>query len=211
MKKVFSLLLLMAVISARATAQDYANPDYVKSDYRNNLQPASTFYLGFGGGINHYLGLIGPSVEFQLAEKITVFGGAGLGSWGSKLSFGARYYANYPGKWAFGLGYSVSSGLDHIEFDMPEGYVQNHSSTVKVPFKLKSASTVNLSALRFWTLGKARKNRFNVELGYAVSVAEDRYVIKDSNYELMPAGRYFMNVLQPGGVTLGLGFSFGMN
>lgn len=206
MKKAFFLFLVATGISVKATAQNYAQPVY-----NEELANASSFYLGFGGGINNFLGLIGPSVEYRLAENITVFGGAGMGSWGNKVSFGARYYANYPGRWAFGLGYSVSSGLDDIEFDLPAEYVQNQNSNVKVPFKLKSASTVNLSATRFWTIGKARKNRFNVELGYAVPVAENRYVIKNSNYELMPAGRYFMNIMQPGGVNLGLGFSFAMN
>lgn len=183
-----------------------------KDYYAAPQKTESTLFLGFGTGINNYLGMIGPSLEYRIAPKITVFGGAGLGTWGSKVSAGIRYYGNFPGNWAIGLGVSHSSGLERVEISLPEQYLVGHTGNeeILVPFKLKSANTLNLSANRYWIIGKARKNRFNIEFGYAVPFAENQYEVKNG-YELNRNGIYFMNIMQPGGLNLGLGFSFALN
>jgi hypothetical protein len=207
MKKFIGALVLSLTLSINSFAQEFnTGKDY----YATPVKTESTLYLGFGTGINNYLGLLGPSLEFKLAPKFTVFGGLGLGSWGNKVSAGIRYYGNYPGNWAFGLGVSHSGGLEKIEFNMLEQYVVGQSGNALIPFKLKSANTLNLSANRYWIMGKARKNRFNIELGYAVPFAENQYEIKNG-YSLTREGIYFMNIMQPGGLNLGLGFSFAIN
>jgi hypothetical protein len=207
MKKITGTLIFLLVLSYTSFAQEMSlGKDYYAAPERTG----STLFLGFGTGINNYLGIIGPSLEFQIAPKFTIFGGAGWGSWGNKVSAGIRYYGNFPGNWAVGLGISHSGGLEKIEFNMLPEYVVGQSENVLVPFKLKGANTLNLSANRYWLMGKARKSRFNIEFGYAVPLAENQYEVKDG-YQLTSDGRYFMNIMQPGGINIGAGFSFGLN
>jgi hypothetical protein len=201
MKKLFSVLLVCFAFSFQSFSQEYAA---VKLP-----EPTSKLYFGIGTGLNNYLGLAGVTLEYRVADPITMYGAVGLGSWGSKISVGGRYYGNYPSKWAFGLGYSQASGIENLEMDLPADYVVGYSSTVKVPFKLKSAGTLNFSAMRYWMLGANSKNRFNIELGYAVPVATDPYEINGA-YKLTAYGKAFMNTMQPGGLILGLGLSFGL-
>lgn len=206
MKKIYLSVLVLFTISFNAFSQEFASGPY----YKNESQAASKFFLGFGSGINNYLGLIGPSAECQVASKFTLFGGAGLGSWGNKVSFGGRFYKNYPSNWAFGVGMSHSSGLEKLEVSMPSQYIVGASSNVTVPVKLKSANTLNISATRYWLMGSRRRNRFNLEIGYAAMVAAKQFELLDKRYQLTGQGIDFMNTLQPGGLNLGLGFSFGL-
>ena len=206
MKKFYLSILVVFCASFSAFSQEFASPSY----YKPETEPTSKIYLGLGGGINNYLGLLGPSAEIQVAPKFTLFGGAGLGSWGNKVSFGGRFYNKYPSNWAFGLGISHSGGMDKTDLNLPAEYVVGASSSVTVPVKLKSANTLNISATRFWLIGTRRKNRLNVEIGYAAMLAAKQFVVLDSRYQLTGQGIGFMNTLQPGGLNLGVGLSFGL-
>ncbi len=205
MKKIFFLAALLLGFSSGTMAQDYAKLNY---EYQ---EKSSTFYLGFGGGINNYLGLIGPSVEYQFAQNFTGFGGLGLGSWGNKASIGVRYYSNFPKGWAFGAGLSFSGGQDDVIYKMPENTLVGVSGEADVAFNLNPTSTFNLTATRFWQLGSSGKNRFNIELGYAFALKTRPFTVVDSRIQLNRNGFTYMDILQPGGVILGLGFSFGLN
>ena len=101
MKKTLLLLFLCAMFSFKAFSQDY-----VKTISAPN---ASKTYLGFGSGINNYVGMLGPTIEHQVSKSFTLAAGLGLGSWGYKLSGGIRYYANFPDRWGFGLGFTQAT------------------------------------------------------------------------------------------------------
>lgn len=203
-------LIIAAFVSLGLATSASAQTEYAFKEYNQKYEiPASKFYLGVGTGLNNYLGLIGPSAEYRLSDKITVFGGAGLGSWGWKTSAGLKYYGNFPEGWSFNLGISHATGLDNIEIELPSECVQFASDKTKVPFDLKGANTLNLSAMKYWPLGTFSKTRFNIELGYAIPLGENQYEVKSTDV-LTSKGKYFMNILQPGGLILGLGFSFGL-
>ena len=205
MKKYFILALILCSCAFKGMAQDYVKLNYeVKPAFPN-------FFLGFGGGVNNYLGLIGVSGEYHLASKFSAFGGLGLGSWGNKASVGLRYYSDYPQRWALGAGLSFSGGVNELKLTMPEGTVVGKTGDTDVLFNLKSAATLNLSANRFWFLNSKKTNRFNVELGYAVPLGNRRFEVLNNGYQLTRDGLYFMDIMQPGGFNLGIGFSFGLN
>ena len=173
----------------------------------NSITEPRKFYLGFSTGINQGTGLIGPTVELQMIRNLTVFGGAGLGSWGSKVTGGLKYYINYPGNWAFGIGYSHATGVNDVTVNLADGFIEGQSGQQKTKFKLLPCNTVNISATKYWLLGKQQKNRMHLEFGYAIPTSDNRY---ETAVTLTDKGQNFMKILQPGGLILGVGFSFGL-
>jgi hypothetical protein len=174
----------------------------------SSAQEARKLYLGIGTGINYPTGVLGVSLELQIINNLTAYGALGLGSWGGKVGAGIRYYTNYPQGWAFGLGYSYSSGLNNLEVQLEGQHVNGGTNgTSPVTFKLLPVSTINISGVKQWLIGKQKKNRIGLELGYAIPTAQDRY---DTRESLTPEGKDFMNLLQPGGLMLGTSFSFGL-
>jgi hypothetical protein len=170
-------------------------------------QDAKKIYLGIGTGLNYPTGIIGGSLEVQLVKNLTAFGSLGLGSWGGKVGAGLRIYPSYPGKFAFGIGYSYASGIDDVELEMEEEFVYGGSGVSTVTFNLLPSSTINISAIKHWLIGKEKKNRIGIEAGYAIPTANDRF---QSEATLTRQGRTFMNILQPGGFMIGTTFSFGL-
>jgi hypothetical protein len=166
-------------------------------------------YLGFGTGINYPAGLLGASVEVQVAGGLSLYGALGLGSWGGKVGTGLRFYPDYPQKFAFSLSYSYATGIDDVELELEQNYVSGSggSGTTPVQFRLLPASTINITALKHWLVGKQKKNRFGLEAGYAIPTSNDRY---EAEALLTAEGRSFMKVLQPGGFVLGTTFSIGL-
>jgi len=165
------------------------------------------FHIGLSTGINQGTGLIGPTFEYQIVHNLTANAAVGLASWGFKTTGGLKYYLRYPGSWAFGLGYSYATGLDNFSTELADGFVEGKSGQQKVTFNLLPASTVNISAIKYWLLGKQKKNRLHLEFGYAIPTANNRY---ETSVTLTDKGKTFMNILQPGGLLLGVGFSFGL-
>lgn len=164
-------------------------------------------YLGFASGIDNYTGLIGPSLEVNIINGLTVYGGAGLGSWGYKASGGVKYYLKYPFKWAFNLGFSHATGIKDYTFEIETESPQGSVGITEVTMDWHPSNTLNISGLYHIRLGK--KNRFNVELGYALPLTENFYTIK-KGYELSDTGEANMQLLQPGGLIIGVGFTFGL-
>jgi hypothetical protein len=171
-------------------------------------QETRKVYLGIGTGVNYPAGLIGISLELQLTTDLTAYGALGMGSWGGKVGAGLRYYVDYPKSWAFGLGYSYATGIDDVDLTLENSYVYSGGSTgtTAVNFKLLPVSTINISVLKQWMIGKQKRNRIGLELGYAIPTATDRYQVAES---LTSKGKNFMNLMQPGGLLLGTTLSFG--
>ncbi|SDL80670.1 hypothetical protein SAMN05421823_108160 [Catalinimonas alkaloidigena] len=204
MRTYYSLLLLMSVCalwcSNPAQAQYY---DEARS--QTVLFTAPDFYLGLGTGFNGPVGLIGPQAEYRFANKLTVAGGLGLGSWGYKMTGGVRFYPSYPSKLAFNAGVSYCTGLPKFEteLDTLNGPYRQGS---EVTLRLKPTATFNLSGLYFWSLGKT--TRLGVEFGYAFSLRDRAYETLDGS-QLSYESALIMDLLQPGGLILALSLMFG--
>jgi hypothetical protein len=166
-----------------------------------------SLYLGIGTGINAYTGLIGITAEFNVAEPISLVGALGIGSWGSKSSIGIRYYPHYPSQWAFTLSYSHCSGIPDVDVKLEEEFVKGQDGSETYQVDMLSISTVNISAMKHWLIGKRKVNRIHVEFGYAIPTSSDRYRI---GADLTDDGKTFMQLLQPGGIIVGTGFTFGL-
>ena len=197
MYKFICALAIVLSINTLAFGQD---EDSTPSDVPN-------FFLGFSTGINNYAGLFSITGEYAFAKPVSVYGGLGIGTWGTKTSIGLRYYLDYPQEWSFNVSYSHCSGLDELEIDMEEEFVEGQSGKEKVDFKLKSINTVNLSATKHWMIGKRKVNRIHLEIGYAIPTATERY---DTSVELTSKGKTFMRMMEPGGIIIGTGITFGL-
>lgn len=165
-------------------------------------------YIGLGVGIN-YAGVIGVILE-QNFGKLSITGGAGLGSWGYKLSGGMRYYTTTPtgvsvvGK-GIGVNYALATGLSKVPINLEtsSGTKQN------VNVQLSPVHLLNLTYFNCWKLGNGT-SRFGVELGYSIILnAGDNFKVLDSGVTLSSTSLKTLRIIQPGGLVLGLNFTFG--
>ncbi|HEY4785106.1 MAG TPA: hypothetical protein VIH57_03615 [Bacteroidales bacterium] len=169
----------------------------------NKSDSLPSFYLGLGTGINSYTGLLGISGNLRVYHKLFIQGGLGVGSWGSKMTIGLRYDMSYQKGWSYGIGFSSCSGLTDFKTNM------ELTSGIKkeVTMDLLRAYTLNLKATRNWKLGK--NNTFYLEFGYAIPLQSSPWRIKDGS-ELSSTSIAVMNTISPGGLLIGLGFTFGL-
>lgn len=200
MKNIFlrsiTFFLFFVAVDGRAIAQDYYNPDaLIKA-------PVSKTFLGVASGLENFTGLLGPSLEVNVSGGFSVYGGIGLGSWGYKMSGGLKYYSDYPYGWAWCLSVSHATGLRDFETEL-----ETQSGRRLVLIDLLPCQTLNLTAQHHWRLGK--KNRFNLEFGYSIPLTYDAYTIKDGSVLTDPS-ELALRILQPGGLMIGIGFSFGL-
>lgn len=190
------LLLVMVFISNHAIlAQQYYNPDALNATSDNK------FYIGLASGVESFTGIIGVSLEAKVAKSIALYAGAGIGGWGAKISGGAKLYREFPYKWAYCVSLSNASGLKDYKAKL-----ETQSGTKDVLMDLRPCQTFNLTAQHHWKMGI--KNRFNIEFGLSFALTKIAYTIKDGSV-LTPASVTIMQVLQPGGLTAGIGFTFG--
>ncbi len=170
--------------------------------------PASVLYLTPGFGFNTHQGLFGASLEYNFAKNLSSYGGIGLGSWGYKMGTGIRYYLDYPSSWAFNLGFSHATGVNQLALEMEPSMVQGGASgNREVTFDLKPVNNINLTAIRYWAVGRKKVNRIHLEFGYAFNLTQHFYT---ADATLSNEGHSFMQVLRPGGLVLGTGFGFGL-
>src|SRR6185369_4566529 len=87
-----ALLLLFTTLS---NAQEYYNPDALKAENFKKI------YIGIASGVESFAGLLGVSLEGNVAKRVSIYGGVGLGSLGYKLSGGIKFYKKYPYKWVY--------------------------------------------------------------------------------------------------------------
>lgn len=190
-----NLLLLAALtISITSIAQN--------NDTAQPTQSKVPFYIGPGTGANAYTGIIGAVVEIPINQRISGFGGVGLGSWGYKAGFGVKAYLN-KGQFgsSFSLGYTNAFGLSDLEIEME---LADGSST-DVTMDLYNAGSINFTYDYNFHLGK--RSKFVLGLGYALPVATAPYTVTHPrNVELSRTSKQAMHVIQPGGLVLSLTF-----
>ncbi|MBP7497335.1 MAG: hypothetical protein KA792_06705 [Bacteroidales bacterium] len=198
MKTVFTILIALTISFG------------LKAQNKYNINPIDTLpklYLGLGTGIDNYTGMLGLNAKIRLYKLIYLRAGAGFGGWGTKLAAGLLIEQKPKSGWAYALTFTSSSGAENLNLQMEVSNGFNSYTNKTVTLDLDKANSLNLSLLHIW---KLRKNKqFNIEFGYALPLSSDVYTVKD-NSELSNTSIKTLNMMQPGGVILAIGFMFGM-
>jgi hypothetical protein len=193
-----ALIALLSVSSVSAQRQD-------QKDLRSKTDTrCPKLYLGFGTGINFSTGLLGVNVDIPVVEGFSLSTGAGISSWGYKV-YGEARYAFKPCNrgWAVGTGLTLNTGLEDFQAEMPTTF-----GTRLVTMDLNPKTNLFICGYHFWNMGK-RNHRFYLQFGYSIPLSNNDYTIKSGDV-LTSDGAAVMDVLSPGGLILGIGFSFGI-
>lgn len=165
-------------------------------------------YIGIGTGFNA-TGVVGITYEHIFMEHIGTYVNLGIGSWGYKLGGGGRLYFRNAHSGAIGINVSHCTGATGVKSEL--GVIQNGQSVKKqIEYNAHAVQVLNISYLKFWQLGQ--KARFNIEAGYSVPLdgkSSDNYTIVTPGITLDEASEKSLKVIQPGGLILAIGFTFG--
>lgn len=189
-KLIFLILILCSCFRLSAQYGSYQ---------QNEAKP--DIYIGIGSGLESSTGLIGVTGDFRVKNNFFIRTGAGIGSWGYKLSAGIRN-EKYAGK---GLGYgaylSMATGLHDFVLQMEVA----SGETKDVKLDLLKGYTIVPTISYKWMM--ANQNRLILEAGYAVPLQTDAWRVKDGS-QLSETSKGALRILQPGGISIGLIFQF---
>jgi hypothetical protein len=199
--KVLSFFSLLIIIALPVFSQAY--------DYPERQTEALEFvpggYLGLSTGINNFNGMLGINGEIKIIRNLTIAGGAGIGGWGYKFAGAVRYYLHYPKGFCFGLGYSTATGMQGFEAELE---TTRPGGSQMVELNLNRANNLNLTASYQWRLGK--RFRLGLDLGYAFPLQDKAWELVSDDIVLSDTSEQVMDILTPGGLILGFGFSIGL-
>lgn len=202
----YKILLIGAMIIC------FTQASYAQDKYAEKEVAVPKMYVSLGTGINYNTGIIGVQFEGKLNNNFSAYGGAGMGTWGNKITLGMRYYYGPSTTSAISFSYSYVTGASGVksQLEIIDSTASGYQSKKDVTFDANPVSTVNLSWLKYWRMGK--KSRFNIELGYSVALNsnyESNYSVKDP-VKLTDVSKAAIKIIQPGGLIIGIGFSFGL-
>ncbi len=160
------------------------------------------FYLGFQSGLESFTGLIGITADFRIKDNFFIRAGAGLGTWGSKMSFGLRYEKRYEKSIGYGVYIARASGLKDFTTQM-----ETTSGTKDVKLDLYAGYTINPTISYKWLIKKG--HRFFIEGGYAVPLQNSPWKVTDGSV-LTATSNAALRILSPGGLSLGIGFQMAL-
>lgn len=194
LKRILTLVLCCITLSAIA-----------KNPYgRSNSQSCAKFYIGISSGINNQSGFLGVNFDVPVTGHFSLGTGLGLSTWGFKSYGEGRFYFKDCNRgWAIGAGVTYNTGLDNVISDIPTTI-----GTTNVSMNLNPTANAILSAYHFFNLGRGN-HRFYLQLGWSQRITDNPYVIT-SAHALTSDGTAAMDLLTPGGLILGFGFSFGL-
>jgi hypothetical protein len=205
--RIFSYVLLLTV----SIQIGYAQRSKIE-DERLKAITDKSFWLTTGTGFNNHFGLIGISLEDKLSQQWTIFGGTGIGTWGTKSGIGMRTYKQYPLRRAFSFSLTRASGITDLSLNAnainPNGAVIDTTVT----FNLDPVYQFNVSWMRFWRVSDWC--RFYIEAGYSFLLSgrhSRNFELITPGYQLSELTRRIMTAIQPGGLTVAFGFSFALN
>lgn len=166
--------------------------------------PCSRMYVGFSTGMNNSVGFIGPTIDVAVTEHWSAGTGIGLSTWGNKMFLEGRYYFGSCNRgWAIAAGFTYSAGSQGL--NLPD--VKTVYGEENVVIDQHPQYNAMLSGAYFFNLGRARRNRFHLQAGYSLPFGTKGQF--DSQTPLSPEGEQQVQFLAPGGLMVGLGFSFG--
>lgn len=160
------------------------------------------FYLGFQSGLESFTGLIGVTADYRISDNFFVRAGAGIGTWGSKVSAGFRYEKKYEKSIGYGIYISRASGLKDFITQM-----ETTSGNKDVKLDLYEGYTINPTISYKWLIKKG--HRFFIEGGYAVPLQNSPWKVKDGS-TLTDVSISALKILSPGGLSFGIGFQMAL-
>ncbi len=168
-------------------------------------------YFGVGTGINNPNGILGFNVDIPI-KFVSVCGGVGVSTWGSKIFAEGRYYLRpCQHGFAFGAGITHNTGARDITLK----HKDTNLGRQDVSMNLYAQTNAYIAAYHFWSLGK-RHNRFYVDLGYSVPLQSARFKQIFPPGQQQPQGQLTQSAkdrirnMSPGGLMAGVGFCFGL-
>lgn len=163
-----------------------------------------SLYLGLGLVIND--SGLGAGLEIPLTDKLSINGNAGLGGWGWKVGGSINLYSRQvPYNSEFSLGFSHASGL--LSFNQELGVGANDTKQI-VELDLNKVETINLLYTYNLRVGNSCKAAFST--GYAFSITSTPYEVKTQGVVLSETSKQLMDIMQPGGLIIGIKFMFGV-
>lgn len=208
MRKIL-LSLIIASCCTAVFAQDNEGPTSTYDGRQRGRdrqdRTCRKLYLDLGTGINANTSLLGGGVDFHLSQDISLNAGVGLlSSWGMKFYFGGKGYLKPCHKgWAFGAGATYNTGINSFLTK-----TETLSGQQTVELQLLPQATVYGSAYKYWGLGRNSKSRFYLQLGLSQSVTPKKFN-QLSGPPITATSASIIRWIAPGGVIIGLGFSFG--
>ncbi len=186
-----------------AQEDDYISDSTAIRTSKKTEYPTNAF--GISVGINNPAGMLGFETQFFPGNQVALMLGAGLSTWGYKLSAGIGACRKPKG---FYYRISANYATGGVLYDMEVKTTRD--TTVKMDLYLSDvwATTVNLGYS--WKVGK--KNIFYIGAGYTLLLARDPYKLikeKDPYYDIDPDFRKALIILAPGGISLQMGFLIG--
>lgn len=191
--KTFLVTLSAVLLSIHVWAQPNAMPA---------SSPKPAFFLGLGTGIESFSGLIGITGDLRAINNLFIRAGAGIGSWGGKLSIGVRNESKVGNSIGYGIYLSRATGLKSFTYNM-----ETTSGKKDVKMELQPGFTLNPTISYKWMIRDL--HRFFIEAGYAIPLQTDPWKITDGS-ELTTDSKNMMHILAPGGFSLGMGIQFAL-
>jgi hypothetical protein len=161
-----------------------------------------SIYLGIGTGIESFSGMIGVTADIKAAQKLFVRLGAGVGGWGGKISVGIRGERSTGKSIGYGAFFSYTTGLSSFTTNL-----ETTTGNRDVNLKLLPAMVITPEFSYKWVFGNG--HRFFISGGYSVPLQSNRWEILDGSV-LTDNSTKVMDILTPGGLSLGLGFQFAL-
>jgi len=159
-------------------------------------------YAGLGAGFND--SGISLGLEIPIFESIAIYGNFGTSGWGGRLGGGLYYYPSWNNyKVSYGVGLSYANGFDNFTPSL----TTKNGNTIPVTIDLNKLLTLNFTYSYHKRIAKKSKLIFST--GYAFSLSNNPYKIKDSNINLADSSLGVMKIMEPGGLILGIKFMFG--
>lgn len=203
-----SVLLILLLSSLTIQAQNY-------QPYQKSNTEVKPMYFGLGTGLNSLHGLVGLSMETYLSDKLTAHAGAGLGSWGYKLSLGVRVYTRRTESSASGILFAFSKATGLNKAQLTSEVVTGSGSTITVNNLLVNLSPIYLAHVAYtkaWFLRNG--NKINLDLGvcFQLNSGDEHYSIYDKTlgYHFSDKQDQAYKAIEPGGLFVGFGYAWGM-
>jgi hypothetical protein len=202
------LLLIALFMSFAAVAQ--VSPRGPRGDgshgrVRSNDGSCPLVYFGFSSGINNAVGLFGPQIDIAFTESFSAGTGFGISSWGYKFFGEGRFYFDACNRgWALGAGVTYNTGIRNFVLQDAE----TRGGMMDVPVDLHPQTNIMISAYRFFNIGRSGRNRFHLQVGGSIPTSGKKYTQLDGP-PLTGNPVQTLKTISPGGLLVGLGFSFG--
>lgn len=187
------IIILTILLTVKTSAQI--------GTYQANA-PTPGFYLGLGTGLESFSGVIGVTGDLRVAKNFFLRAGAGIGSWGGKLSIGVRNESRTGNSFGYGIYLSKATGLKDFTTNL-----ETTSGTKDVKLNLLPGSTLNPTISYKWLIHNL--HRFFIEAGYAIPLQTDPWEVTDGSI-LTENSKMTLHILAPGGFSLGAGIQFAL-